>query len=235
MDGTTKRLRSGGRVPKETVVPRYMGQQIEEGLIRAGRVEGASRTQGRILLAAIALFAERGYENCSLRAIASAVGVKAPTIYNYYESKEAILVDAIDFGMNDFFSYVLDGIQDTPREERLFEIVRRHLRYKLEHRVIARANDRLIDPQFGNVFVPREYQKKFNKRLLDYRYLIHELVAEKIGPDSAVDTMVITLAIMNHWDRSAYWYNPAGKLSLEQILEQLVLITCRIMGIERNI
>lgn len=57
------------------------------------------------------------------------------------------------FGMNDFFSYVLRDIDSKPRSERLFEITRRHVDYKIRHRVIARANDRLIDPQFGRMFL----------------------------------------------------------------------------------
>src|ERR1700756_5680176 len=149
----TKRTRPGARVPNDRVGLSYLGQPIDEGTIVERQEASVGRMRGRILLIAIALFAERGYESCSMRTIASAVKLKAPTLYNYYPSKEALLVEAIEFGMNDFFAYVLRALDQKTRSERLFEIGRRHVDYKIRHRVIARANDRLIDPQFTGLFL----------------------------------------------------------------------------------
>jgi AcrR family transcriptional regulator len=187
--------------------------------------------RGRILLTAIALFAERGYETCSMRTIASAVGLKAPTLYNYYPSKEALLVEAIDFGMDDFFSYVLRDVDLKPRSERLFEIARRHVDYKIRHRVIARANDRLIDPQFGRMFLPEKDRRHFDKRLDDYRYKIHDLVNDIVSSDETVDPVFVTLSVMNQWDRAAYWYNPSGKRTPEETVDQMLILTARLLGI----
>ena len=226
-----RRARTGARVPTDDVGPSYLGQEIEEQVIVARQEPNVGHMQGRILLAAIALFAERGYENCGTLAIASAVGLKAPTIYNYYPSKEALLVAAIEFGMNDFFSYVLHDIDQLPRPRRLLEIARRHIGYKLRHQVIARANDRLIDPQFGKMFLPKESQEKFNARLDQYRYQLHDLVRDFVPADGPVDPMIVTLSIMNHWDRAAYWYNPRGKRSVEEVTEQLLVLTKRMLGL----
>lgn len=230
----TRKTRMGARVPQDGAVPSYLGQAIEEGVIVARQEPNVGEMQGRILLAAIALFAERGYENCGTRAIASAVGLKAPTIYNYFPSKEALLVEAIEFGMNDFFSYVLNDIDQFLPEEQLFEIARRHIVYKIQHRVIARANDKLIDPQFGKMFLPKESQVHFNARLDEYRYKIHGLVASLIGEDGPIDSMIATLSIMNQWDRSAYWYNPAGPRAAEEVVAQMMILTKRMLGLSDN-
>ena len=48
-------------------------------------------TKSNIFNAALRLFAEKGYENVSVRDIADAVGIKAASIYNHYECKEQIL------------------------------------------------------------------------------------------------------------------------------------------------
>jgi AcrR family transcriptional regulator len=226
-----RRTRSGALLPPEDKLPSYLGQAIEAGTIVDRQEATVGRMRGRVLLASIALFAERGYENCSVRSIAATVGLKAPTLYNYFPSKEALLIEAIEFGMNDFFSYVLDGIDAPAPQQKLHEIARRHVSYKIHHRVIARANDRLIDPQFGRMFLPKKYQKAFTKRLDDYRYLIRGLVETCGSFDGRIDPMIATLAIMNQWDRAAYWYDPKGPIPVEDVIGQMMLLTARILGL----
>lgn len=227
-----KRTRTGARVPADEVALTYANQAIDEGAIVEQPDTAAGKMRIRILLTAIALVAERGYETCSMRTIASAVGLRAPTLYNYYPSKEALLVEAIDFGIDNFFSYVLKDVDQKPRSERLFEIARRHIDYKLRHQVIARANDRLIDPQFAKLFLAEKDRKHFGKRLDNYRYKIHDLVKDLVGEKSPVDPMFITLSVMNQWDRAAYWYNPKGKRSHAETAEQLLILTGRLLALD---
>ncbi|MDR2197143.1 MAG: TetR/AcrR family transcriptional regulator [Coriobacteriales bacterium] len=51
----------------------------------------AETTKGRILKAALALFSTDGFDATSMRAIAKAVGINVGSIYNHFDSKEAIL------------------------------------------------------------------------------------------------------------------------------------------------
>ena len=51
-------------------------------------------TKWKILIASIRLFSQHGYNEVSMRNIAEAVGIKVPSIYSHFESKQAIL-DAI--------------------------------------------------------------------------------------------------------------------------------------------
>ena len=226
----TRRTRTGALLPFEERFPSYLGQSIEGGTIVDRQEATVGRMRGRVLLASIALFAERGYENCSIRTIAATVGLKAPTIYNYFPSKEAILIEAIEFGMNDFFSFVLEGTDALPAHQKLGGIARRHVSYKIHHRVIARANDRLIDPQFVRIFLPKKYQKIFTQRLDNYRHLIHDLVKTCGSFDGRIDPMIATLSVMNQWDRAAYWYDPKGQISANAVVEQMMLLTSRILG-----
>ena len=48
------------------------------------------KTKDLILITALNLFSERGYDGVSMRELAAAVGIKAASIYNHFSSKEEI-------------------------------------------------------------------------------------------------------------------------------------------------
>ena len=217
-------------MPTDQATPRYLGANIENDLREVSERSGGGTMQSRILVAAIALFAERGYENLNMRTLAGWVGLKAPTLYNYYASKEQLLVGAIELGMTDFFSYILNGIEDVPREARLFEIINRHAGYKMRHRLIARANDRLIDPQFTHMFLPEDAARHFIGRMDNYRHTVEALVRDYVDDDAPVSPKVVTLALLSQCDRMAYWYNPDGEMTPEQALEQVTILIRRMLG-----
>jgi AcrR family transcriptional regulator len=58
---------------------------------RPTKTPGQKETTQKIIDAAIDLFAERGYDNVSIRDIAAAVGIKESSIYKHYTNKEEIL------------------------------------------------------------------------------------------------------------------------------------------------
>lgn len=85
-------------MPNETTVnhgsagPRAPGGSRSSGELRnATDPRSADETRGRILQAAAALFAARGYEAVTMREIARAVGRSHTTIYTYFADKEALL------------------------------------------------------------------------------------------------------------------------------------------------
>ena len=53
-------------------------------------------TRDRILEEALALFAEKGYEGTGVDLIAEQVGIKGPSLYKHFKSKEEILNTLID-------------------------------------------------------------------------------------------------------------------------------------------
>jgi len=53
-------------------------------------------TVDRLRAAAVELFAERGYGGASMGELADRVGIAKASLYNYYPSKEALLVDLLE-------------------------------------------------------------------------------------------------------------------------------------------
>jgi len=74
-----------------------------------------SRRQ-QIMDTALELFAQQGYANCSIAQLAKHTGVSKGLMYNYFESKEALLVAIIEDGMReilDYFDPDHDGVLTT--------------------------------------------------------------------------------------------------------------------------
>ena len=60
------------------------------------------RTKTQILNTALRLFAFSGVENVSMRDIATAVGIKAASIYNHYAGKEQIVEACYDYFLGNY-------------------------------------------------------------------------------------------------------------------------------------
>lgn len=56
----------------------------------------AKKTKDRILIESIMLFSKRGYSDVSVKDIADAVGLRAASLYNHFNSKEAIWKECLD-------------------------------------------------------------------------------------------------------------------------------------------
>ncbi len=84
----------------------------------------------RITDAAADLFLRIGYAQTSLRDIAAAVGIKAGSIYYYFDSKEALLTEILHRGigvMEEAFSEAADASRDLDASERIRAHVHAHL------------------------------------------------------------------------------------------------------------
>jgi AcrR family transcriptional regulator len=92
------------------------------------------RTAERILDAAEALFAKRGYAGTTLRDVATEVGLRTPSLYNHFESKESLYAAVLERGIRPVFevlSEVVEARQEANREaeqlvERVMALVAQH-------------------------------------------------------------------------------------------------------------
>ena len=75
------------------------------------------QTADRILDAAEDLFAERGYAGATLRDVAKRVGIRIPSLYNHFESKERLYSAVLDRGIGPLLAG-LDRFVEAPEAER---------------------------------------------------------------------------------------------------------------------
>ena len=137
-------------------------------------------TKQKILDTALRLFSERGYDTVGVGDIAKEVGIKAPSLYNHYPSKQAIF-DAIvettakqyeeDTGKIDI--HVQRAEEDLPllkevNAEELHEKVRQIFEYSLHDDNIRRFRKMMTIEQFRSSELSACYTKRFVARLVDY-------------------------------------------------------------------
>jgi len=82
--------RSGARVPKQ---------------------QRSSETQHKIINAALAVFAERGYEGASMRLVAERAGVVHPVVVYHFPTKEDLWVSAVHEGLSRFMDRLLPNLE----------------------------------------------------------------------------------------------------------------------------
>jgi AcrR family transcriptional regulator len=89
--------------------------ELETEARRPGRRPGPTETREAILRAARGLFAEKGYDRASVRAIARTAGVDPALVHHFYGTKEGLFIAAMEVPLNP--PEMLPKILLGPREE----------------------------------------------------------------------------------------------------------------------
>ncbi|QXJ23518.1 TetR/AcrR family transcriptional regulator [Actinomadura graeca] len=79
-----------------------------------GRRPGPTETRETILAVARDLFAEKGYDGASLRAIARAAGVDPALVHHFFGNKEGVFIEAMRFPVDP--AVVLPRVLASPRD-----------------------------------------------------------------------------------------------------------------------
>lgn len=137
-------------------------------------------TKKKILEKALELFSSNGYDSVSVGEIAKAVGIKAPSIYNHYPSKQAIF-DAImedtavqyEKYTNEIDIHVQDAKKDVGvfseiTEELLLRKVRQIFSYSLHNGAISRFRKMMAIEQFRSPKLSELYSQRYVDRMIIY-------------------------------------------------------------------
>ena len=137
-------------------------------------------TKKKILDKALELFAAQGYDSVSVGEIARAVGIKAPSLYNHYPSKQAIFDAIVEATAKQYEAdtdkadiHVQNSAQDVPvfteiTEEALFEKVKQIFGYSLHNETISRFRKMMTIEQFRSPELAALYSRRYAERLVEY-------------------------------------------------------------------
>jgi TetR/AcrR family transcriptional regulator, cholesterol catabolism regulator len=204
--------------------------ELAQRIVELTPAIGRSDTRERILETAIDRFARHGFEACSVRDLATAVGIKAPGIYSHFRSKEAILSEAMMRALHGFLTTMSAPIDARNPEDELREIVQRHVLYQLEHLQLARANDLLLNSDSVGRYLPTEDHQLLLDAQRAYYHMVRARVAAVLGKRRSPDPAVTTLAITTMCDHVTSWFQPGGRLDARQVAEQYWLLVRGMIG-----
>lgn len=195
-----------------------------------GRRAGSTgeKTAKAIALAAVRLFAGRGYAAVSMRAIAEEVGIQVGALYNYFPTKQAILATVMISHMSELleaFENAVDAAQNPLRQLEAF--ARFHVRYHMNRRdgvFIAFMELRSLD---------EENFKEAEALRQGYEYRLRDILEEgrKQGFFLIDDAHVSAMALIAMLTGVTTWFKPDGRLSACEIEEIYVGLTLRAAGV----
>lgn len=187
-------------------------------------VEADTATRQRVLLEAARLFRHHGYAATTLREVADASNIKAGSIYYHFESKEQILGEVLDKGIQVVSDAVHERVEALPKtasaRDRLSAAIEGHLWGLLHHGDFTSANIRI----YGQVPTAAKTRHRLVRRAYaDYwdGLLEDALARGELRPDA--NPTVIRLFVIGALNWTVEWYNPQ-KGSFQDFVKQVSAI-----------
>lgn len=161
-------------------------------------------TKQKIMAKALELFSANGYDAVSVGEIARAVGIKAPSLYNHFSSKQAIF-DAIvaetaaqyERDTDRIDIHVQNAKQDIPvftaiTEDALAAKVRQLFSYSLHDETISHFRRMMTIEQFRSPQLAELYSRRYVDRVVAYHAAIfRSLIAAGQIRDEGADAMAM--------------------------------------------
>lgn len=173
-------------------------------------------------------FFDKGYAATNLREVATASGLKIGSLYNHIASKEDLLLQVMGGVIDDLVAQQQEALLvEGDAVERLRSVVDCHIRFHAEHAkevYIGNTNLRSLS---------EEARREIVAKRTDYSNVIEDAVvaAGEAGLASVLDSRLHTYSIVSLGSHTASWYQPDGRLSLDEIAETYTKLTLRELNV----
>lgn len=148
-------------------------------------------TKQKILNEALTLFAEKGYSAVYVGEIADAVGIKTPSLYKHYKSKQDIFNSCVEV-FAERMENIRNNIQlpgskaasfsyETITEEQLIEVANALFMFYLQDNVAAKFRKMLMIERYHNPEINRLFEDFFIIRAIDHeKEIFSKLIDAKV-------------------------------------------------------
>jgi TetR/AcrR family transcriptional regulator, cholesterol catabolism regulator len=194
--------------------------------IKSGR---PSPVRNKILSKARALFGKKGYQNTTVKDIASAYGCEAANIYNFFDSKENMLYEILSLEMEAIVAPIREIRDDeaTNPVNQLRMIFESHGRVTLgkmrTSKVLYDSSLRSLNARHQRIII--EKRDEYDQIL---RLVIERGIDQGLFEDT--DIKLASFAIASIIARARIWYKPRGEKTVDEIIEYLFLFALKALG-----
>jgi AcrR family transcriptional regulator len=207
---------------------------VSSGVIR---VEEGSRKAGKdarlvqIYRGAAAIIHQKGYDATSLQDIAEAVGLTKAGLYHYIHSKEQLLYEIMNYGMDRVETVVITparAISDPA--ERMRTLAANYAKLIIEN---GQPITIILSESTG---LTAAHLRKVIKRRRAFYEFVRDTIQElkDAGNVKRLDVSVTSLSVFGVMMWLAHWYKPDGRMTRDQVVEQISELTVeRMLGLPR--
>ena len=184
------------------------------------RTDDTTAKHRAILETAARLICKQGYEGTSIQEIADACGLTKAGLYHHIESKEQLLVEIMNYGMDVFEERVLTEVEHIPDPvERLKACMARNIKlvtrgWSKEVTIILHEHDTLTG----------KAQVQINARKKRYVRFLESSFAEAVekGQIRPVDPTVAAFSFLGMVLWIYKWFKPGGKRTDDEVAAGMV-------------
>lgn len=185
------------------------------------------KTFEAIRAAGTRLIWRHGFEAMSLRRLAAEVGIQPGSLYNHFETKQALLFDIVRSHMEALTTRLDEALVGHvgPRD-RLVAFAAFHARYHMTRRMqvyVANSELRSLDPENRAAIVDlrRAYERRLEEILESGR---------AAGLFRVDDLKITTFALISMMTGICEWYRPEGRLGEAELVRLHVDMVLRAVG-----
>jgi len=168
---------------------------------------------------ALQLFKEKGFQKTSMREISEVVGMGKSSLYDFFDSKDEIIVFAYEEAMRTIIEKTKEIVASEPSlEQCLRNIMRNNLVYTKENNhFIGWLNTEAS-------YLNEAYQKRFNEIRYSYQDIVQSVIEKGTaeGLFRKTNPALAARLLINAMLSIAYTSRPSG--TLEEMLEEAVNI-----------
>jgi len=178
-------------------VPKGIPLTDEEQIRRRHEIFGAS----------VKLFLKNGFQETSMREIANAAHIGKSTLYDYFQTKDEILVWGVEDEIMDLTVEAQKIVElPLPANERLRKVMKTHLEF------LAASKELYLKTSFEVQRLDLESQKRIQVRRHAYQDLIRQLIDQgvKEGSFRKVDSLLVARLLLIAITPTVFTSRPTG-------------------------
>ena len=195
------------------------GRELDNQTVAGSVAEVGASTAEKVQIAALQLFATRGFQATGIRDIARQANISVASLYHYMHSKEDLLMQI----MRDDMEVLVEGARDILEStvdpiEQVTQLVAfhvgRHARYSLRAIVGDTELRSLSEDSRREIVGLRDH----------YEIMWRETITTgaRQGQFRIGDVKMSALALLEMCTGVAHWYSPNGRMTMEEIVNNFV-------------